>query len=231
VVGIVRRPDPRALLELRGGEWDMCRNGQYTERGSRDHGFMSERWRIEPEYAIKVDSTLGLLGVLLEPTTVVVKAWAQVIAVGTGRSGSRESRWLTVPARSGCSPRWSANSAGWTSTCSTGRVGCQAGPGAGPRRDLSLRQRPGSRVRAGHHRECTGVGFGDCGFGPEDWSGRDHLPDRSRSRRCRLPGRGRRRGRSCPEEQRAVGSVNANKRHWYRPERPWPAPTGSGWAA
>ena len=43
---------------------------------------MSERWRIEPEYAIKVDSTLGLLGVLLEPTTVVVKAWAQVVAVG-----------------------------------------------------------------------------------------------------------------------------------------------------
>jgi len=61
----------------------MCRNGQYTERGIKEiHGFMSERWRIEPEYAMKVDPSLGLLGVLLEPTTVVTKAWEQVVAVG-----------------------------------------------------------------------------------------------------------------------------------------------------
>jgi threonine dehydrogenase-like Zn-dependent dehydrogenase len=43
---------------------------------------MSERWRIEPEYTIKVDPTLGILGVLLEPTTVVTKAWEMVTAVG-----------------------------------------------------------------------------------------------------------------------------------------------------
>ena len=43
---------------------------------------MSERWRIEPEYAMKIDGSLGLLGVLLEPTTVVAKAWEQVVAVG-----------------------------------------------------------------------------------------------------------------------------------------------------
>jgi len=43
---------------------------------------MSERWRIEPDYAIKVDNSLGVLGVLLEPTTVVAKAWEQVAAVG-----------------------------------------------------------------------------------------------------------------------------------------------------
>lgn len=61
----------------------MCRNGQYTERGIKQiDGYMSERWRIEPEFAIKVDPTLGVLGVLLEPTTVVTKAWAHVIAVG-----------------------------------------------------------------------------------------------------------------------------------------------------
>jgi len=61
----------------------MCRNGQYTERGIKEiDGFMSERWRIEPEYAMKVDPSLGLLGVLLEPTTVVTKAWEQVTAVG-----------------------------------------------------------------------------------------------------------------------------------------------------
>jgi threonine dehydrogenase-like Zn-dependent dehydrogenase len=61
----------------------MCRNGQYTERGIKEiDGFMSERWRIEPEYAVKIDPSLGLLGVLLEPTTVVAKAWEQVAAIG-----------------------------------------------------------------------------------------------------------------------------------------------------
>jgi threonine dehydrogenase-like Zn-dependent dehydrogenase len=43
---------------------------------------MSERWRIEPEYAIKVDPSMGILGVLLEPTTVIIKALEQVLAVG-----------------------------------------------------------------------------------------------------------------------------------------------------
>jgi len=83
VVGIVRRPDPVPCPNCAVGEWDMCRNGQYTERGIKQiDGFMSERWRIEPEYAVKVDPSLGLLGVLLEPTTVVTKAWEQVLAVG-----------------------------------------------------------------------------------------------------------------------------------------------------
>jgi threonine dehydrogenase-like Zn-dependent dehydrogenase len=83
VVGIVRRPDPVPCPNCAVGEWDMCRNGQYTERGIKAiDGFMSERWRIEPEYAMRVDASLGLLGVLLEPTTVVAKAWEQVAAVG-----------------------------------------------------------------------------------------------------------------------------------------------------
>ena len=83
VVGIVRRPDPVPCPNCAVGEWDMCRNGQYTERGIKQiDGFMSEQWRIEPEYAMKVDRSLGLLGVLLEPTTVVTKAWEQVQAVG-----------------------------------------------------------------------------------------------------------------------------------------------------
>jgi glucose 1-dehydrogenase len=83
VVGIVRRPDPVPCPNCAVGEWDMCRNGQYTERGIKQiDGYMSERWRIEPEYAMKVDPTLGILGVLLEPTTVVTKAWEMVRAVG-----------------------------------------------------------------------------------------------------------------------------------------------------
>jgi len=83
VVGIVRRPDPVPCPNCAVGEWDMCRNGQYTERGIKEiHGFMSERWRIEPGYAMKVDPSLGILGVLLEPTTVVAKAWEHTLVVG-----------------------------------------------------------------------------------------------------------------------------------------------------
>jgi glucose 1-dehydrogenase len=83
VVGIVRRPDGVPCPNCAVGEWDMCTNGQYTERGIKEiDGFMSERWRIEPEYAMKVDPSLGMLGVLIEPTTVVTKAVEQVIAVG-----------------------------------------------------------------------------------------------------------------------------------------------------
>ena len=63
VVGIVRRPDPVPCPSCAVGEWDMCRNGKYTERGIKQiDGYMSERWRIEPEYAVKVDRSLGLLG-------------------------------------------------------------------------------------------------------------------------------------------------------------------------
>ncbi len=83
VVGIVRRPDAVPCPSCAVGEWDMCRNGQYTERGIKAvDGYMSERWRIEPEYAVQVDPALGLLGVLLEPTTVVAKAWEVVGAAG-----------------------------------------------------------------------------------------------------------------------------------------------------
>jgi glucose 1-dehydrogenase len=83
VVGIVRRPDPVPCPNCAVGEWDMCSNGQYKERGIKEiHGFMSERWRTEPEYAIKLDPALRILGVLLEPMTVITKALEQVLAVG-----------------------------------------------------------------------------------------------------------------------------------------------------
>ena len=82
VVGIVRRPDPVPCGNCAVGEWDMCRNGLYVERGIKElDGFMSQRWRIEPGYVTRIDPSLGILGVLLEPTTVVVKAWEQVAAM------------------------------------------------------------------------------------------------------------------------------------------------------
>ncbi|HZU79993.1 MAG TPA: glucose 1-dehydrogenase [Acidimicrobiales bacterium] len=84
VVGIVRRPDPIPCGNCAVGEWDFCRNGLYTERGIKEHdGYGSERYRITPDFAVKVDPALGLLGVLLEPASVVAKAWEQVDRIGS----------------------------------------------------------------------------------------------------------------------------------------------------
>jgi glucose 1-dehydrogenase len=83
VVGIVRRPDPDPCACCARGEWDFCRNGRYTERGIKEiHGYGSERWRIEPEFAVRVDPDLEDVGVLLEPTSVVAKAWEQIERIG-----------------------------------------------------------------------------------------------------------------------------------------------------
>ncbi len=79
VVAIVRHPDPVPCVNCAVDQWDMCRNGKYTEHGIKGrHGFMRERYRVEPHRLVVVDAALGELGVLLEPTSVVVKAWEQV---------------------------------------------------------------------------------------------------------------------------------------------------------
>ncbi|MBA2644027.1 MAG: glucose 1-dehydrogenase [Solirubrobacterales bacterium] len=84
VVGIVRRPDPVPCACCGRGEWDMCRNGAYTERGIKGlHGYGAQRWRIEPEFAVGVDRRLGLTGVLMEPTSIVAKAWTHIDAIAS----------------------------------------------------------------------------------------------------------------------------------------------------
>jgi threonine dehydrogenase-like Zn-dependent dehydrogenase len=83
VVAIVRRPDPEPCANCAVGEWDMCKNGKYTEWGIKEHhGYARERYRITPDFVVKVDPGLGDLGVLLEPTTVVAKAWDHIERIG-----------------------------------------------------------------------------------------------------------------------------------------------------
>lgn len=82
VAGIVRRPDPVPCEPCSRGEWDFCRNGRYQERGIKElNGYGSQMWRIEPEYLIKLDPSLGDEGVLIEPTSVVAKAWDQTMKI------------------------------------------------------------------------------------------------------------------------------------------------------
>ena len=89
VVGVVRRPDPVPCPACAAGEWDMCRNGLYVERGIKErHGYGAEQFRIEPAFAIKVAPVLGILGVLVEPTSIVAKAWDH-----TERIGARSHAW------------------------------------------------------------------------------------------------------------------------------------------
>lgn len=50
-----------------------------SERGIKEReGYGSERWRVEPDYAVRLDLRLREMGMLLEPTSVVAKVWEQV---------------------------------------------------------------------------------------------------------------------------------------------------------
>jgi threonine dehydrogenase-like Zn-dependent dehydrogenase len=97
-VGIVRRPDPVPCPNCAIGEWDMCRNGRYTECGIKErHGFCAERFRCEPEFLVKLDPALQNVGVLVEPTSVVAKAWEQIDRIG-GRAAWSPKRVLVTGA-------------------------------------------------------------------------------------------------------------------------------------
>jgi glucose 1-dehydrogenase len=91
VVGIVRRPDPEPCVCCARGEWDMCRNDRYTERGIKQRdGYGAERWRVDRAFAVRLDPALERVGVLMEPTTIVAKAWEQIDRIGARAcSGAR----------------------------------------------------------------------------------------------------------------------------------------------
>lgn len=79
VVGIVRRPDPVPCSACAAGAWDMCRNGLFTERGiTGRHGYGAEQWWVEAAFAVPVPAALGDLAVLVEPASVVAKAWQHI---------------------------------------------------------------------------------------------------------------------------------------------------------
>jgi len=219
VVGIVRRPDPVPCPSCAVGEWDMCRNGLYTERGIKERdGFMSERWRVEPEYAIKVDADLGLLGVLLEPTTVVAKAWEQVQAVGRRAYWEPRTALVTGAGPIGLLAAMLAASRG-LDVHVLDRV--DTGPKPDLVRALGATYHAGSVAGLDFEPdvivECTGVGqviveaihkVGSggvvCLTGVGSGGRTVGLPAADVASEIVL------------QNNVVVGSVNANKRHWYR---------------
>jgi glucose 1-dehydrogenase len=83
VVGVVRRPDPAPCPHCAIGEWDMCCNGEYTERGIKSlDGYGAQRYALAAAFAVHVDPALAGVGVLLEPTSIVAKAWEHVDRIG-----------------------------------------------------------------------------------------------------------------------------------------------------
>ncbi len=83
VAGVVRHPDPVPCANCAVDEWDMCRNGQYTEHGIKGlPGFARERWRLQPKFAVGLDPALASVGMLLEPASVVAKAWDHIERIG-----------------------------------------------------------------------------------------------------------------------------------------------------
>lgn len=219
VVAVVRRPDPVPCPNCAVGEWDMCHNGRYRERGIKElDGFMSERWRVEPDFVMKVDPALGIHGVLLEPTTVVTKAWEQV--------GAMRARAFWEPRRvlvTGAGPIGLL----------AAMIGRQLGLDVhvldrvadGPKPDLV------SRLGATYHAgrvpdvgfepdvviECTGVGklivdaIGQVGAG-----GVVCLTGVGGSGRVRDLPPGEMATEVVLGNKVIVGSVNANRRHFYR---------------
>ncbi|MEA2443394.1 MAG: glucose 1-dehydrogenase [Thermoleophilales bacterium] len=98
VVGVVRRPDPVPCGACARGEFDMCRNGRYTERGIKElHGYGSTLWTVETDYAVRLDPALERIGVLMEPTTIVAKAWDQIERIGV-RAYTEQKRVLVTGA-------------------------------------------------------------------------------------------------------------------------------------
>jgi threonine dehydrogenase-like Zn-dependent dehydrogenase len=98
VAGIVRRPEPDPCEACRAGEVDACLDGRYRSRGiSGLHGYGATGWFLEPEFAVRLNPGLGERGVLIEPASVLAKAWEQIDRIAS-RSPRGEERILVLGA-------------------------------------------------------------------------------------------------------------------------------------
>jgi threonine dehydrogenase-like Zn-dependent dehydrogenase len=83
VVPIVRRPDPEPCPACAAGEWDMCENGRFTEHGITGlDGFARDVFTVPADHAVTIPEPLGEHGVLVEPASIVAKAWEQIERIG-----------------------------------------------------------------------------------------------------------------------------------------------------
>ena len=235
VVGIVRRPDPVPCPSCAAGEWDFCRNGRYTERGIKAlHGYGSERWRIEPEFAVQARSRARRArradgadddrgeGVGADrPRARARDDRARARARHRRRPDRAARRAARAPARlrpDGARPR-------------QGRPEARAR--ARPRRHLPLRAAHGDRPAAGRHRRGDGRQPGRARRDEPHGRQRDRLPDRHLLGRAR--DRARRRATSTAASCSRTTSSSARSTRTGATTRPRrrrsPRPTTPGSSA
>ena len=121
VVGVVRRPDPEPCGACAHGEFDMCRNGKYTERGHQADRRVRQR-AVDGRGRLRGPAGRGAgRG---RDADGADHGRGQGLGAGRadrprGRGSSRRRCWSPARGRSGCSRRCSGSSAGSTCTCST----------------------------------------------------------------------------------------------------------------
>jgi glucose 1-dehydrogenase len=85
---VVRYPDPVPCDFCRDGRSDLCTNGKFLERGIRGaNGFCASQWVAPKEGLVEVPDSLDLTAVLVEPTSIVVKACVGALQVASQRLG------------------------------------------------------------------------------------------------------------------------------------------------
>ena len=63
----------------------------------RCHGYGSTLWTVEADYAVRLDPSLETVGVLMEPTTIVAKAWDHIERIAA-RAYTEQQRVLVTGA-------------------------------------------------------------------------------------------------------------------------------------
>jgi threonine dehydrogenase-like Zn-dependent dehydrogenase len=83
VVALVRRPcSHEECMPCRADRSDFCHTGDYTERGIKQaHGFLTEYVVDDERFLVPVPKTLADVAVLIEPLTVIAKAFDQAHAI------------------------------------------------------------------------------------------------------------------------------------------------------
>ena len=122
-------PGPGALPNCAIGEWDMCRNGHYTEWGIKAPTATPRSVTASPRFRRQGRPPLGDLGVLLEPTTVVAKAWDHIERIGTRAKWEPDDGAGHRRRPHRAAGRAAGVQRGSRVTCSTRSPGPEAGPG------------------------------------------------------------------------------------------------------
>ena len=193
-----------------------------------------ERFRIEPAFAVKVPAQLGHLGVLMEPASVLAKAWEHVERIGGRALWKPKSR-----PHHGRRPHRPAGGAHGPPARPGGRYrgpgdgGAEAGVGRGTGGAVPQRVGPGPRRRSRRHHRMHRRRLARLRRAAAQPAGVRRLPHRHLVRRP-----GDHRGRHRHEQGDGAGERRGVRLGERQPpalregrRRRWPRPTPAGSAA